>query len=231
MTAPARALVIQHVPFEGPGAIATWLVMQGYSVDTCHLYRGDALPEAKDIHWLVIMGGPMGVGDEQAFPFLVGEKAFIQECVQRQIPVIGICLGAQLLADILGAPVRRNAETEIGWFPVSPTSDHPLAQLFADEPEVLHWHGDTFAIPDDATALLSSTACANQAFLYENRVLGLQFHLEMTADGVASICEACADELVPAPWVQDAQAITAARDYGPLHQRLFALLDAIQPAH
>ncbi|MDF1822656.1 MAG: type 1 glutamine amidotransferase [Alcanivoracaceae bacterium] len=222
-----HALIIQHVPFEGPGAIDTWLAANGYQRSICHLYRGDPLPNINGIDWLVIMGGPMGVADEQDVPFLVPEKAYLREALARRIPIVGICLGAQLLADVLGAPVSRNPDTEIGWFPVSPTSSHAMAQPFADQPEVLHWHGDTFALPEGATALLASEACANQAFLYKDHVLGLQFHLEMTAGGVRAICEACANELQPGPWIQDAHTLCQPRDFDALHLRLFALLDEL----
>lgn len=225
MSSP-RAVVLRHVPFEGPGAIGEWLIARGYALDTVHLYNDDPLPAPDQLDWLVVMGGPMGVNDRDSVPFMAREIAFLKQALQQDYPVVGICLGAQLLAHCLGAPVRYQGFGEIGWYPVSAASDHPLAQLFADAPCVLHWHGDTFALPDQATPLLQSAACANQGFLWQNRVLALQCHPEATPASLARLCDAEGAELEVAQWVQDESSIRAgaARCDG-INQRLFAMLD------
>lgn len=198
----ARVQVLQHVAFEDPGAITPWLEQRGHHIRTSHLYRGDLLPAVSDLDWLIIMGGPMGVHDEAELPWLGAEKAFIRACIDNGKTVLGICLGAQLIANVMGADVRRNAETEIGWFPVSAVGSHPLAKLFSDSPTVFHWHGDTFAIPANAEHLCRSTACENQAFLLGEKVLGLQFHLETTAQGLADLCADCNQNPGTGQWIQ-----------------------------
>lgn len=198
----ARVQVLQHVAFEDPGAITPWLQQRSHQIRTTHLYRGDLLPAVSDIDWLIIMGGPMGVHDEAELPWLGAEKTFIRACIDNGKTVLGICLGAQLIANVMGAEVRRNAETEIGWFPVSAVGSHPLARLFSDSPTVFHWHGDTFAIPATAEHLCRSAACENQAFLIGEKVLGLQFHLETTAQGLADLCADCEQNPGTGKWIQ-----------------------------
>jgi GMP synthase-like glutamine amidotransferase len=198
----ARVQVLQHVAFEDPGAITPWLLERGHRINTTHLYRGEQPPSAEDVDWLIIMGGPMGVHDEAELPWLGAEKAFIRTCIDSGKTVLGICLGAQLIANVLGATVRRNAETEIGWFPVSAVGTHPLARLFSDNPLVFHWHGDTFATPANAEHLCRSAACENQAFLLGDKVLGLQFHLETTAQGLADLCADCNQNPGTGRWIQ-----------------------------
>lgn len=227
-----RALVIRHVPFEGPGAIGQWLLARGYQLDTAHLYQGDALPDPSSLDFLVIMGGPMGVNDRDTVPFMTAEIAFLKQALAQGYPVLGICLGAQLLAHCLGAEVRYQGFGEIGWFPVRPVSDHPLAQLFDDAPTVLHWHGDTFALPDGATPLLRSTACANQGFIWQSRVLALQCHPEATPHSLARLCDAEGPTLTPGDWVQTEAAIRAGEHRcDAINARLHAMLDwlASQP--
>ena len=221
-----RALVIRHVPFEGPGAIGQWLLDRGYQLDTAHLYQGDALPDPAALDFLVVMGGPMGVNERDDIDFMAAEIAFLKQVLTQDYPVVGICLGAQLLAHCLGADVRYQGFGEIGWFPVSATSDHPLAQLFADQPTVLHWHGDTFALPDGATPLLRSEACANQGFLWQSRLLALQCHPEATPHSLERLCDAEGPGLTADTWVQAEDTIRAgAHRCEAINARLHAMLD------
>jgi len=180
-----RIHYLQHVPFEGPGYIAEWADDKGHTLSATHLFDTGSLPATTDFDWLVIMGGPMGVYDEEAYPWLREEKAFIRSAINAGKTIVGICLGSQLLAEALGALVYRNPQKEIGWFPVSLTADakeHRLLAGLADSFPVFHWHGDTFDLPRGATHLLSTIACKNQAFSYGNNILGLQFHLEATPE-------------------------------------------------
>ena len=221
------AIVLQHVPFEGPAALGNWLSEKDAQVTFCHLHAGDNPASLPLPDLLIIMGGPMGVHDEHIHPWLAAEKAFIQRCLDADIPTLGICLGAQLIAHVLGAAVTRNPDTEIGWFPLRPVSNHPLAQLFEDQPEVLHWHGDTFAIPEGAERLLASDACANQAFIYQKHALGLQFHMESTAESVQALIHNSADELVPGDWIQTAGELKAgSARCQDMNRRLSTLLEA-----
>ena len=200
---------LQHVPFEGLGLIDRWAARHGHSVSCTRLWAADGLPEAGSLDMLVIMGGPMGVNDEHAHPWLVREKLFIGEVIRRSCIVLGICLGAQLLASACGARVYPHREKEIGWFPVALDSDAPgwLQQIFPPLCTMFHWHGDTFDIPEGAELIGSSEGCRNQGFVIGEHIIALQFHPEMTGDGVEALVENCRDELVPSEWVQTEEQI------------------------
>lgn len=174
----------QHVPFEDLGCIAPTLLAQGHSLTATRWYAGDAAPAVDAFDALIVMGGPMGVADTDVHPWLVAEKALIRAAIDAGYPVLGICLGAQLIASVLGAEVGSNEAQEIGWFPVSLNEEGRSCDLFCDFPAqfpAFHWHGDRFGIPAGAQLLMTSEACPHQAFLWGERVLGLQFHLEVTA--------------------------------------------------
>ncbi len=177
---PAWA-VLQHVPFEGPGLIAAQARAHGLELDHRHLYRDDAIPSLEELAGLVVLGGPMGVGDIEAHPYLAAEIDLLAAAVGADVPVLGICLGAQLLARALGAEVLRMATTELGLGSVALTpAGERDAVLGAAGPvlPVLHWHNDTFTLPQGAELLASSDHCVNQAFRL-GRACGLQFHVEL----------------------------------------------------
>jgi GMP synthase-like glutamine amidotransferase len=192
-----RIQVFQHVAFEGLGSMEAWIADRGHAVSYVRFFAGE-LPSGPDADWIIVMGGPMGVHDEGAFPWLKAEKAALRAALDRGAAVLGVCLGAQLMADVLGAEVKPNAVKEIGWFPVA-LSDAAkatwLGRVFPERFTPFHWHGDTFGIPAGAVPLGSSSACANQGFLWRERALGLQFHPEVTASSLAALMEACGSEL------------------------------------
>lgn len=174
---------LQHVPYESPGSIAEWAQTRGHSSSSTRFYADDPLPALDRFDWLVVMGGPMGVYEESAYPWLVPEKAFIRAAIDAGKTVLGICLGSQLIAEVLGGRVAPAAEKEIGWWPVRKTPaglSHPLLQAMPAEFTVLHWHGDTWTLPAGAQLLASSDGCANQAFVWGEKVVGFQFHMEAT---------------------------------------------------
>lgn len=200
-----RVHSLQHVPFEGLGAIEPWLASRRARVSSTRLYEEARFPDPRQLDWLIVMGGPMSVNDEDALPWLVPEKRFIARVIDAGRTVLGVCLGAQLIASALGCKVFPNAEPEIGWFPVEPTpaaAESPFANLFDAPFEVLHWHGQTFDLPSGATHLARSAACPNQALALGERVLALQFHLEFTPDSVRTLARHCPEELTPSRWVQ-----------------------------
>ncbi|MCE9613390.1 MAG: divalent cation tolerance protein CutA [Lentisphaerae bacterium] len=184
--------------------------MRGHPVTGTRLYAGEALPVPAAFDWLVMMGGPMGVHDEATCPWLHDEKRLLRDAIAAGRAVLGICLGAQLLADALGARVYANAHKEIGWFPVqrTPTSAGALAG-FPDSLDVLHWHGDTFDLPPGANHLLASEACTHQAFVAHHRLYGLQFHMEIEPHGCRALIEHGRHELVPGPYIQHADELLA----------------------
>jgi GMP synthase-like glutamine amidotransferase len=207
-----RVRVLQHVPFEGPAALEPALRAAGHDVAVTRLDAGEPLPALAAFDWLVAMGGPMSVHDEAAYSWLAPEKRLVRAAVESGRRVLGVCLGAQLIAASLGAAVTRNPEREIGWFPVERAPDaerSPLGRALPARFPAFHWHGETFALPPGAVRLAASTACAEQGFAIGERVLALQFHLETTREAAAALVEHCADELAPGRWVQDAGAILA----------------------
>ncbi|WP_461482194.1 type 1 glutamine amidotransferase [Porticoccus sp.] len=209
----------------------SWFHQRHHNLSATHLYRNETLPPLDDIDWLIVMGGPMGVADQQLYPWLAEEKAFIRRAIEAGKIVLGICLGAQLIADVLGAPVTRNPQREIGWFPLT-ISDAAKTTAFGralpEAVEVFHWHGDTFAIPAGAMPLASSPACANQGFLYNHRVLGLQFHLETTPQSALDLTTQCADELDDSAYVQSAQQILAEPvRFNQINQLMGDILDCL----
>ena len=205
-----RIHYFQHVPFEGLGSIAAWAQTAGHHVNVTRSYAGEQPPPVGLIDWLIIMGGPMNIAEEGRYPWLAAEKIFIRQAIDQGKRVLGICLGAQLIADVLGASVHPNPEKEIGWFPVYPTleaSKSPIANHLPNGLNVFHWHGDTFDIPEGAEHLMRSQACENQAFTYMDRVLAFQFHLETTPESAAALVKNCADDLRSGPFVQDTETI------------------------
>jgi GMP synthase (glutamine-hydrolysing) len=178
-----RILVFQHVPYEILGTLDPLLRDAGFRIRYVNFGRqGDARPDVGRYHGLVVLGGPMNCDQTARYPHLATETDAIRTAIERGLPVLGICLGAQLIARALGAPVRANAVKEIGWYDVSPTPEgthDPLFGHFATAERIFQWHGDTFDIPDGAVHLARSATCANQAFRYGDNVYGLQFHLEV----------------------------------------------------
>lgn len=202
--------VLEHVSFEGPGSIADWARQRGHVLATTRLFDAAPLPQPGSIDGLIVMGGPMSVGDEERFPWLAVEKKFLADFIDRGKPVLGICLGSQLLAEVLGAPVYPNRFREIGWFPVWLTDEALKSPFFAGCPRrlsVFHWHGDTFDLPRGARLLASSEACRNQAFLYGDDILGLQFHLEVTPRSIDLLAQSGASELTGGKYVQQASQL------------------------
>jgi len=227
-----RLHYLQHVAFEGPGSIATWAAARQYPVTATHLYKGDRLPEQGSFDCLVIMGGPLNIYEHEAYPWLTAEKRFIEMAIQNNKTIIGVCLGAQLLADVLGQKVYTGRHKEIGWFPIYKTDQarqNPSARFLPDTVEVFHWHGDTFDIPAGALHLARSEACAGQGFIYDRRVVGLQFHLEITRAGAGQLIENCRDEIVGGRFIQPPEQILSAPDRFDTLNGLMASLLESQP--
>ncbi len=226
-----RLHYLQHVPFEGPGCIQTWGQSAGCHITGSRVYRHHRFPSVKDIDWLVIMGGPMNVYEELQYPWLPEEKAFIGKAIENHKVVIGICLGAQLIADVLGARISPNRHKEIGWHPVyriASSAHLPQVSAIEDILDALHWHGDTFDLPDGAVHLARSEACENQAFLYDERILGLQFHLEMTLEGLQVLLQNCGDDIETGPFVQTRAAMLAdPRRFQQANRTMNRLLDGL----
>ena len=224
---------LQHVPFEGLGSMEPHLTARGHELSYSALYRNEIDHDPADLDWLIVLGGPMGVHDEHVHPWLADEKQFIRTVIAAGKPVLGICLGAQLLAEVLGARVYQNQHREIGWHPIrreAEPGNSAIAAVFPDECNVFHWHGDTFDLPDGAVHLASSEACRNQGFIWDGRVVGLQFHLETTQSTAEDLIAHCPDELDGSTWVQAPSAILRSpRRFQELNLLMNKLLDAMEP--
>ncbi len=208
-----RIHYLQHVPFEGPANIAEWARKKGHSLTGTHLYNKETVPAMDRFDWLVILGGPMNIYEEESYPWLRHEKQFIKGAIDSGKTVLGICLGAQLIADVLGGKVTRNPEPEIGWMTVNFNGEafkSPLFKNFPEIPYVFQWHGDTFSsIDKDSVCIASSKACSHQAFLHGDRVVGFQFHMESTEDSIVSLIGNCREEMTGGACVQTEEQILA----------------------
>jgi GMP synthase-like glutamine amidotransferase len=193
-----RIHYLQHVPFEDIGSMRNDFEAWGFSLSSTHWYRGDKAPALASFDALIVMGGPMGIYDEQEYPWLIEEKQLIRDAITAGKTLLGICLGAQLIADVLGGKVTRNPHKEIGWFPLEILPDarvNPVAAILARYPEVFHWHGDTFALPANALWIAKSQGCLHQAYCVDNLIWGFQFHLETTVDSARALIDNCASDI------------------------------------
>ncbi len=212
-----RIHYLQHVPFEGPGTIIDWARRGSHRLTGTHLYNYEAVPAIDQFDWLIIMGGPMNIYEEGSYPWLIYEKQLIKKAIDAGKVVVGICLGGQLIADALGGTVTKNPVGEIGWLPVTfnaAASKSPLFKKFPETPLVFQWHNDTFSdLGPDAVCIAGSEACQHQAFIYRERVIGFQFHLESTASGIEALMAQCAAEMTDGPYLRTPAQIRSGMDY------------------
>lgn len=217
---------LQHVPFENLGNIENWALEKGFSLSSTKLYEEENFPELESFDFLIILGGPMNIYEEDKYSWLKKEKEFIKKAVENKKTVLGICLGAQLIADVLEAKVYKNQHKEIGWFPLKLTQNLGLFKDLPEELNVLHWHGDTFDIPKNCISLGSSQACKNQGFIYKNKVIGLQFHLETSRESLKNLIDNCKSELTESKYIQTAEdMLSQDENFKNLEKNLYIFLD------
>ena len=190
-------VVFRFSQTEGPGYLGDFLTRHGILWTQLNVDAGDVIPETiSGYSGLVLMGGPMSVNDN--LPWIAQVLDLVREAIQKKTPVLGHCLGGQLMSKALGAQITQNPIKEIGWGEVSKVGHNPVPEWLGDLPssfEVFQWHGETFSIPEHAARLLESSFCANQAWLLDNRHLALQCHIEMTASMIQAWCEIGVDEI------------------------------------
>lgn len=218
---------IQHAPFEKLGVIEDWAHRQGYQLSGTQTYNGETLPLVATFDFLVIMGGPQSPSQLEQYPYIRAEIELAKQAITQQKPVLGVCLGAQIIAESLGAKTTQSPNKEIGVYPVELTKEgeqDPLFKLFSRQFNVMHWHNDMPGIPNDAVLLAHSAGCPRQAFRYGDRVYGLQFHLEMTAECIEGMIAYCAEDLQPGRYVQTKEELLTA-DHAPINQKMCMTLD------
>jgi GMP synthase-like glutamine amidotransferase len=220
-----------HVPYEGLGCIEEWITAQNHSHSYTRFFEDFHLPEPDEVDWLIVMGGPMSVYEESAYPWMKEEKAFIRKVIDSGKIVIGICLGSQLIAKVLGAKVYPNDQKEIGWLAIKLTENARNNKYFMHLPTefpVFHWHGDTYDLPVGCSRLFQSDFTFNQGFIYDNRVLALQFHFEVTTQLLNNMVANGVDELNPSVTIHSANEILQHQDWiDDNNQKLFEILDLL----
>ena len=178
-----NVLMLKHIAIEGGGTIEEYLLSKGHKIDRRELQDGDSVPSKLDYDAIIILGGPMNVYEEDKYPFLKDEDKLIKEAIKKEIPTLGICLGAQLIAKAAGAKVSKNKVKEIGCYKVNLTEagkNDPVFKGLGESFDVFQWHGDTFGIPENGNLLATAELCTNQALRVGKYIYGLQFHMEVT---------------------------------------------------
>ena len=223
---------LHHVSFEGLGCIEEWISKRNHILSATNFYNNETLPDISEFDFLIVMGGPMSVSEEDKYPWLKEEKKFIRKAINNKKVVLGICLGAQLIAESLDAKVTRNKYKEIGWFPINfinEESKKSLLNLIPENQTVMHWHSDTFPIPNGAEHILKSEGCSNQAFIFNKRVIGLQFHLEFTERLVKALIRKSRKDLIKNNYVQNGNEILKNIDLlNTTNNIMFKLLDKME---
>ncbi|NNM53631.1 MAG: C26 family cysteine hydrolase domain-containing family [Spirochaetales bacterium] len=212
-----------------------WLLAHGHQLSrTAYFLPESSYPQPDDLGLLIILGGPMSVYDHRDYPWMAQEFEFIRRCLKAQIPILGICLGAQILAHLLGGTVKPNREKEIGWFPVTWAQPLPVwlaGEKMPKDPVFFHWHGDTFTLPPQAQRLASSQVTPEQGFLWGDRVVALQFHGEIDAAALDQFLVSGSAELSPAPYIQTAEKMkeltSLARQTAPFMELLLTYLESL----
>jgi len=225
-----RLHYIQHNPFEDLANIALWAEESGHDVSGTKIFAGEKLPD-DDFDLLLVLGGEMNIYQEDLYPWLAEEKRFIRRAMDGEKTILGICLGAQLISDLLGGTVHKNRYREIGWHEVKLNRAALRSCAFKGFPDsfmAFQWHGDTFDLPRGATELASTAACANQAFEV-GRNVGLQFHLESSWQSIRRLIDNCGEELTPGRFVQEPEdMLSAERHLDELHMHLEVFMKNIE---
>ncbi len=224
--------VLQHSSINTLGTIEEYARTRNHLLESTRFYETKSSPKLDSFDLLIIMGGPIGVYDYKENPWLRKEKEFIKQAIEAGKPVLGICLGSQLLADILGARVYENEYMEMGWFPVRAIAEGKESDFLKGLPEestVFHWHSRTFDLPAESVHLFESECCKNQGFIYGGRVVALQFHPEVHEERIESLIRRFGDGMADGPFVQKKKEMLEQRKYlAETKEFMFLILDKFE---
>jgi GMP synthase (glutamine-hydrolysing) len=223
---------LQHADFETPGCIVEWINKNQFELSTIRPYKGESFPEINTVDFLIIMGGPQSPSRLDKYSYLKSEIEFIQKIISQEkiVPVVGICLGAQLIAEALGGQTEKSPHREIGVFPIQLLPEAKNDPVFSKFPHTFlssHWHNDMPGLSPDITWLAKSAGCPRQIFRYKNHVYGLQCHLEMTNDNIKEMLDHCKNDLRPDKYIQSSEEFLKA-DFNEINQKMFILLECLK---
>lgn len=219
-------LCITHADFETPGVIETWAKNRGYGFTIQKPYCGDRLSDADAFDMLIVMGGPQSSLQLSTIPYLQEEVSLIRQAIAQHKPILGFCLGAQLIGEALGASAARSPEKEVGVYPIDLTPDVTSDPLFHDFPPafpVIHWHNDMPGLTEDAVILATSKGCPRQIVRYKRNVYGFQCHMEIDLEGITTMVEAVPEDLAPSTYTQDKQTLLS-QDYASINECMVTIL-------
>lgn len=215
----------QHNHFEDSGFIGDWAISNNFSTSVTRFDLKPELPSIEDFDWLVIMGGAMGVHDSDQYPWITEEIEFIKKAIQAGKIVIGVCLGSQMIASALGARIYKNTEPELGFWPINFSQEAQQDNVFRNFPanlEVMHFHFDTFTLPEGAILMAGSTVTLVQAFRYGKNVFALQFHSELTESNLPAFIKELETEIIPGTFVQNPQEMLQKINYCSINNEIFS---------
>lgn len=224
-----RIHIVIHASFEKPGIIETWATHQGHTLSYTHTYRGEQLPDSSQIDFLIIMGGPQSPLELDKYPYLRHEIALTKLIINQKKVVLGICLGAQIIGESLGAKTERSPNKEIGVFPIYLTAEGKQDSIFNQFPEsfdVMHWHNDMPGVSAGSAILAYSEGCPRQVIRYNERAYGLQCHMEMTSELIQGMTEHCATDLKSGKYVQSAEKMRP-NNLSAINEKMVLVLDQL----
>lgn len=222
-----KMLIVTHASFEKPGSILLWALKNNYIVHEVKPYQGEIIPDISSYDFVVVMGGPQSPLKINEAPYLKDEIVLIKEAIKQKKRMIGICLGAQLIGEALGARTESSPHREIGYYPINmldAAQIDPIFKLFPKTFNVMHWHNDMPGIASGAELLAESEGCPRQVYRYGDRVYGFQCHLELNQEIVKAMIENCPDDLKPGQYVMPRNQLIDV-NYAEINARLDAVLD------
>ncbi len=224
-----KIVCITHADFETPGVIQDWAAQHNHQFSIYKPYKGQSCKDVRDFDFLIIMGGPQSACELDKDPYLYDEIALIKYAIAENKLILGFCLGAQLIGQAYGAAAARSPEKEVGVLPIDLTqegkTDPVFANVFATF-DVIHWHNDMPGLTADAQILATSAGCPRQIIKYDKHVYGFQCHMEITKEGIATMIEACPDDLKPSKYTQTVQQLFA-HDYDSINRGMIKILDRL----